>query len=294
MRNKLSSAIAMVALGASTAAASPVERAAEVRPDVHVEIENLAGSVAVTGWDKNEVKLVAELGTSVEDLVFDADREHVLIEVDTSDNRRRRWRELESRLEVWVPAGASVEVETVSAEIEIRGVNGALDVESVSGGVRIHGAPRRVDAETVSGAIQIDGGGTEVSVESVSGSIRVRGARGAVDLATVSGEIDVEGEAVTEADLESVSGRIRFDAGLARGAEIDAETHSGSVTLSLPADLAAEFDISTFSGNIDNELGPPARRTDRWGPGKELDFSTGDDASVSVETFSGNVALRKR
>ncbi len=52
--------------------------------------------------------------------------------------------------------------------------------------------------------------------------------------------------------------------------------------------------MTTFSGDIENQFGPPAERSSRYGPGKSLEFTAGGgDAEVSVEVFSGNVALRK-
>ena len=62
--------------------------------------------------------------------------------------------------------------------------------------------------------------------------------------------------------------------------------------LSLPANTSARFDAETFSGSIDNELGPDGGRTSQYGPGRRLDFETGDgDGRVSIDTFSGSIQI---
>jgi len=66
------------------------------------------------------------------------------------------------------------------------------------------------------------------------------------------------------------------------------------VVLTLPDSTSASFEISTFSGNIHSDFGGSVERTSRYTPGKRSEFSTGDGGRVSVETFSGNVELKKR
>ena len=111
----------------------------------------------------------------------------------------------------------------------------------------------------------------------------------------MSGTVTVSAEGVKDCRLETTSGPIRLDGSLAPGGRIDAITVSGSIELRLPADVSAEIEASTFSGDIDNELGPRARRTSEYGPGKELSFSHGSgDGRIKVRAFSGSVLLRKK
>jgi DUF4097 and DUF4098 domain-containing protein YvlB len=105
----------------------------------------------------------------------------------------------------------------------------------------------------------------------------------------------VTGGTFERARVETVNGRILFEAGLAPRAVLEAETVSGAVELVLPASVSADFSITTFSGEIRNELGPPARKISRDTPEKELTFSTGGGgANVTVETLSGSIVLRRK
>ena len=67
----------------------------------------------------------------------------------------------------------------------------------------------RLDASTVSGSLGITGSISELSVESVSGSIDLDGDFGDIDAQSVSGGCALAGTLEHEAEVETVSGRIR-------------------------------------------------------------------------------------
>lgn len=264
--------------------------------DALIEIENLSGSVTVTGWDKNEVKVTGILGDDTEGLSTSGEGSHIEIEVDIPERQRGRGRrDYESTLEIWAPVDSRLDVETVSASIDVTNMTGKLDLESVSGNVEVDGSPSAADVETVSGGIRISGSQTRVTAESVSGNVVLGGVAERVDVATVSGKIEVEAGQIDRGDFETVSGNITVEGSIGPGASLDFECHSGNVNLLIPADTSASFEVSSFSGEIRNDFGPEAKRTSKYAPGMWLEFSTGSaSAEVSIETFSGNVYLRKR
>ena len=271
-----------------------VTKASSANPTV--EIDNLAGSVKITGWDQEEIRVTGVLGDDTEGLEFSGGRDSFSIEVEIPDSYGRRRRDLDSDLEIWVPVGSSLDVETVSADIRVSGVNGNLELESVSGEVTVDGAPSSADIETVSGNIEVSGSQTRVTAESVSGTIELAGVAERVDAATVSGSIEVRAGDIKQGRFEAVSGSVRFSGALSPGARLSADSHSGNVVLDLPAGTSARFQVETFSGNIHNDFGGgEAERTSRYAPGQRLDFTLGSgDAQVRIETFSGSVTLRRQ
>jgi DUF4097 and DUF4098 domain-containing protein YvlB len=277
-------------------AGEAVDFTKDADPDVTVEIENLAGSVKVTGWDLQQVKVGGTLGDDTEGLEFSGDRQHLEIEVEIPEGFGRRRRDVTSHLEIWLPVGSRLLVETVSASIEVTGISGQAELETVSGEVAVSGEPESLEVETVSGNVRLAGSQTAVVAESVSGSIILEGVAERVEAASVSGDVEVTASEIDRGQFETVSGSIEFAGGLSRKARLHLETHSGNLNLALPADTSATFEIETFSGRIDNEFGgPEPKRTSRYAPGKWLEFATGSgDAQVSIETFSGNVTLRTR
>ncbi|MDD5564822.1 MAG: DUF4097 family beta strand repeat-containing protein [Thermoanaerobaculaceae bacterium] len=286
--------LSVMALAVVVLPAMAQQKLDERRPaskDGVVEVQNVSGSVKVTGWDRDEVAVTGTLGRGSERLEFTGTGvrtevrvvlPHFAHHVDGSD------------LEIKVPAGSRVEVNTVSADIGVDGVAGPVRLESVSGRVTVGGAPREFEAKTVSGGIEIAAAGAPGRASSVSGAVALKGVNGSVEASSVSGAVSVTGDAVSRAELQTTSGDIRFEAGLASGGRLDAKTVSGSVVLLLPAATAADFDVTTFSGNITNEFGPQAKRTSEYGPGKELSFSTGAGGRIVAKSFSGDVRLQKR
>ena len=275
-------------------AAQQVDETRSANPDAQVEIDVISGSIQITGWDREEIAIKGTVGDDVEALDISTSDGRISIDLDIPDNWGNRHKNIDVDLEISVPKGIRLEVETISARIDATNLSGTVDLASISGGIAVSGALERASVETVSGGIEIHGEQTRFETESVSGSIHLTGATERVEASTVSGQIKVSGESVERAQFESVAGRIEFRGSLSTGARLDADIHSGGVLLELPADTSARFEIETFSGSIENEFGPAAERSDRYSPGKWLKFTTGDgDAEINVESFSGTVRLKK-
>jgi len=288
MRTALVTILAAGLMAAPAAAQQTVQETKAARADGVVEIENVAGSVRVEGWNRNEVALDARLGRGIEGVDFDVSGGQTRIEV----NYPRRGNSGGADLVVRVPAGSRVKTGTVSADITVTGVSGPLDLRSVSGEVEVGGAPRSVSVETVSGDIQIGAGSNDVRTASVSGDIQVGGARGVLQAETTSGEIQVRGSGVSSLNLHTVSGSIGFTGSLDANASANVEAFSGEVDFLVPADTRGDFELSTFSGSIRNDFNNQAVQRERRGPGASLEFTTGArGAQIKLKSFSGSLRL---
>ena len=268
-----------------------VEARRSAAADALVEIDNPAGSITVTGWDRNEVVVTGDLGAGASGLEFTGSGSRLRVGVDTERNPHG----VISSLEIHVPRRSRLQIESFAGSIVVAESSGTISAETVNGSITIGGQAKEISAESVNGSVQISGASTHTRAETVNGSVVVRGASGELDASTVNGRLEVSGGSFDRAHLETVSGSLSFDGGLSSGATLEAETVSGSVTLVLPAGVAADFSVSTFSGGIDNALGPPAARVGEHTTEKELEFSTGGGgASVSVTTLSGGITLKKK
>ena len=254
-----------------------------------MEVDVVAGSVALVGWDKDEVEITGVLGRGAKDIEIDRREGRVEIEVDL----RRGGSQGTADLQIRLPHKSRIQVETVSAGVDAADLAGSVEIETVSGSVAVEGRPRSVSVETVSGNVEIEGAESGIVAESVSGNIRLRGGRD-VEAGTVSGRMFLQShDALRSAELDSVSGRIEFEGPLPEGAELVVSTHNGSIDVTLPASVSARFKVTSFSGRIDNELGPQARR-ERFSPGRELEFKAGSgDARIRLESFSGSIHIAK-
>ena len=91
-----------------------------------VEISNTSGAVQVSGWDRPEVSVHAELDEGVERLDMDSTNGRVNIKVVLPSNSSRH---NEAQLRVQVPRGSELHVTTVSADQTIGAVSGSAAPE---------------------------------------------------------------------------------------------------------------------------------------------------------------------
>lgn len=290
---KLPVAIALACAALAPAwAATPIDQVRPLDPRGRVEIDNLKGRVEVRAWDRQEVRVTGSLGDGVEKLVIDGDRDELRIEV-KYPNRSRNTEP--TMLVVQVPLRAELEIETVSADIDVHGVAPReLSLQSVSGDIVANGAPRRASVESVSGDVNLTFNSSEVEASTVSGDLVVAGRlTGEASVETVSGDLrfDSRGERLRKFSAGSVSGNIAARLALAEAGEIRMESVSGDLSLDLPKDLSAEVTGESFSG----DLSAPRAKIQRedFGPGSSFHQRYGDGkGEIRLETFSGDARLR--
>ncbi|HSB60616.1 MAG TPA: DUF4097 family beta strand repeat-containing protein [Vicinamibacteria bacterium] len=278
-------------LAAPAAAQTTVDQRRPAAPEGLVDIENMAGSIRVTGWDKPEVAVSGKLGRRASALQLSGGEDRTRIEVEAEGSPHG----VRSDLDIKVPAGSRLRIEGFEASITITGVTGSVEAETVNGTITLAGGTREVELQAVNGGVEIARASGRIKAESVNGPVTVRDSSGELEASTVNGPLVVTGGNWDRVRIETVSGSLRFEAALPKHAALEAETVSGSVELVLPSQIAADFSISSFSGDIDNEFGPAPTRESRWTSEKHLGFSVGGGGTrVSVQTLSGNIHLRKR
>lgn len=293
---------ACLACAGSVHAASPIENS--TRPaakDTRVEVHNVRGSVTITAWDRDEIALGGSLGEGSK-LEVTGSPDHLVVRVANPDGSSgwswwggNRGPREDTILSLSVPRAAAVEIEAVSADARIEGLVGSREVEvdSVSGDVRVQARGERFDLQSVSGDIEASGSARRAHVETVSGDVSATGLDGEITVETVSGRVRAAGAGVTRLEAGTVSGDLDLDLGVAPGARIDVETMSGDVTLHVPADLSARVEASSFSGSIRSDFG--AVEEEEHGPGSSLKATVGGgEGSINLESFSGDIELRKR
>jgi DUF4097 and DUF4098 domain-containing protein YvlB len=284
-------AVFLTTLLALPAVAEEVNRTLDAASDGTVHISNIAGEVKVNGWSRNEVEVTGELGRNVEELIFERDGNRVTIKVKVPRNGGRG---IESDLHIQVPEASSLDVGTVSADINVSDVRGEQRLNTVSGDINTENFGSDLAIEAVSGDIEVAGqqSDTETDVNTVSGDITLFRIAGSVEAETVSGDLIIDEGSFDRVTANAVNGDILFQAGLRDGGRFQAETVNGSVDVSLTEDVAGRFEIDTFNGKIDNCFGPKAERTSKYTPGWELSFEEGDgNARVEISTLNGSVKI---
>ena len=140
-------------------------------------------------------------------------------------------------LKIEVPHGASVSVDTGSADIGASDLSGAKTFRTASGEVSLARLAGGLEVETVSGEIEIEGAAPlDVAARSVSGDVRVRvPSIRRLDLGTTSGDIRLDAELTGNGPfaVRSISGDATIVA--RSGIRIEAESITGDLSSDLPS-----------------------------------------------------------
>ncbi|MEO7326196.1 MAG: DUF4097 family beta strand repeat-containing protein [Dokdonella sp.] len=279
-------------------AGTPINESRAVSADARIDVSNIKGSVTVSGWDKSEVAISGTLGDGAKALAVEGGGDHLTIKVQTPD--KQGWfswsadtRMGDTVLEIKVPKSAEMKIEVVSADVNLSGVAGrSLKVDGVSGKQHLDSGAKEVELGSVSGNVDLVGSSTRTHVETVSGNIHAHGLNGQIKLETVSGDIDAENSGYRDINAGTVSGDITLRGKPDSGVRVDVETMSGDVHLFLPGDASARLRASSFSGSIRSDFG--AVKEPEHGPGSSLEATNGSgDGQVKIETFSGDIEIRK-
>ncbi|MGV8921827.1 MAG: DUF4097 family beta strand repeat-containing protein [Thermomonas sp.] len=273
-------------------ATTPIDQTRSLDPRGRVEIDNLKGRVEVRGWDRAEVRVTGSLGDGVEKFVLEGDGNVLRIKAKYPSRSNRAE---PTTLILQVPLRAELEIDTVSADIDVHGMaSREMSLESVSGDITANGAPGRAKVESVSGDITLTFNSGNVDVSTISGDLVLSGRlNGKVSLETVAGDVRVDGkgEKLTSFRAGTVSGDIQARMALADDGIVKMESVSGDLLLIMPRELSAQVSGESFSG----ELKAPGAKIEReeFGPGSSFHAHYGaGKGEIRLESFSGDAELK--
>ncbi len=174
-------------------AGTPIQLQHAASAAARISVSNIAGSVNVIAWDRNEVQVGGELGEGAKPLAITGDNDHLVIKVEP--NGGSGWfnfggdsRMAPTTLELHVPRASSMDVNVISAPLVIDGLaGGRIKINTVSGNARINARTPSLDVDSVSGGIEFSGHAEQASLQTVSGEILAPALGGQARLQTISG-----------------------------------------------------------------------------------------------------------
>jgi hypothetical protein len=226
-----------------------------------VRVENDAGLVSITAWERDELEVVADKhgpdDQSLDRLVVEVSgtAEAILVTYTSDQPVPDAWVDFSIRC----PRLADLDLHTASGEVLLSGFHGQSRAATASGTIRaarmrgtatltsasgsIEGAALEgtIYARSASGRVSLHGRLTgSHRVETASGDIVVDGVEGSIDARSASGGISVAGRLTPGSAIRTVSGDI--DVRLLPGSEVSAqslraETTSGRVDVREPGPL---------------------------------------------------------
>jgi hypothetical protein len=286
----------------------PLERNLATSPNVVVSVCISSGDIRVVGWDKAEVKVMADNVAQLE-LLAGATSPAQRVQVVLSNAPKSRPEEplvadchAATDLEISVPRGATVEIRTRSGDIDVSRVAEAR-ISNTSGDIILSQISRSVEAATISGDVAVTDSAGRIRLAAISGQVEATNisstdAGDELMVNSTSGDIQLENVAQARVNANTTSGMVTFTGKLAPRGSYDLNSFSGDVVLNIPAnssfrlsaraqqgDVVTDFAIKSTSNDDSRNLVEGRRLTGTVGTG---------DASLNLHTFNGTVRLQKR
>lgn len=210
----------------------------DVEPGAILDVFNKMGSIAITGWDRDYVEVVAikqsMLGLFLDEVAIDIQGGDRLVV--SSNNSSARSRIVGIEYQIYVPEGMLViQADNSNGSINIENVSGNLKAKTSRGSIKIHNVSGDVDAETVTGTIEIMEATGYARASTNTGKISIAGVGGIHEVRAKRGSINVEITAIqNNTTISSQSGGITVYFAPGLDAHIEARSSSGSISWEKP------------------------------------------------------------
>ena len=252
-----------------------------------VDLGLVSGAINVTGWDRNEVHVHATSDAAPITASLSPTR------IDLDVQSRHGGDHHAAAFDLTVPFGTRIVAHSVSGDMRVQGVRGALDGRTVSGAVEIADAGA-VTVASVAGDLQAHRVDGNLRASSVSGDVELSDVTGDVDVSTVSGDIHLPSAHSRLVHVQSVSGDVVYGGPIDPAGRYEFRSHAGDVTLRLPSDVGAALTLDTFSGDVDTDFPITLTNQRQYGSGHRIDTTLGKGGGhIAVETFSGDITLKR-
>jgi hypothetical protein len=237
----------------STEPGEKIERSIPVSPQLTVTLCVASGTLRVRGWEKNELRVTSSDAGQIELRRLDKTKETTTppwrIDVMVSDSASKANPKVDCQaladVDMQVPVGATVQVQTRDGDITIAGVSAAY-AGSQSGNIMIERVTKIVEAGSVGGSISLKDSSGRVNLSSAGGIVEVANVKPASDedtfeVGTVSGDIQLDRVSNPKVMAKTVNGTVTMMGPLARSGNYAFTNMTGDVVLALPHDSSFQL-----------------------------------------------------
>ncbi len=156
-------------------------------------------------------------------------------------------------VEMDVPAGATVQVQTRDGDISIAGVAAAY-AGSQNGDITIEHVTKLVEAGSVGGSITLKDSSGRINLSSAGGTVEAVNIRPAatddiLEVGTVSGDIQLDRVSNSKVVAKTVNGNVTMTGPLSRAGYYGFTTMGGDVVLALPRDASFKLNAKISEGH---------------------------------------------
>ena len=251
-----------------------------------LNVETLGGSIEVTVWDEDRIRVQAE-HSSRTFIEIDRGRREIRVE---SEARRGPANLVDFR--ITVPRSLGLDLEAQYGDVTIEGSDGTIKAETLQGDVTIIGGRGTIEVEATIGSIRVEGADGKIEIESSAADIHVVDSSGEIYAETAGGTIVLENVRPSVVDVGSTGGRVHYDGTFEPDGTYFFGAHGGSITIVVPQNASASINVATVHGSISSNLGGEVESL-RGGERHRIEVG-GGGALVEAETYGGRIRLLRR
>jgi Putative adhesin len=293
-----------------------ISRTLNIGADGEIDLSNIAGDILITrsggGAATLDIVKTARAATVDDarallplvtvDIVERGPRVEVRTRYPRPDEMRRGGRRnmnVDVTYKLSAPQNTRIVAKSISGNVSVTDISGALTVESISGTIRIANAGRVATTKTISGNIEMIDSKVEgaLAAGTISGVVKLQNVTAKnLTLSTVSGEVVLQDVSCERIEAQAISGNVLFSGELVPHGRYEFTSHSGNVKLAIGGRTGFQIEATSFSGSINSDLplslegGQGTRRGGRGLRGRHGDGS----AILELTSFSGSITIIKR
>ncbi|MFM7230668.1 MAG: hypothetical protein ACKO3S_01635, partial [bacterium] len=267
-----------------------------VGPGATLALANAAGSVRVTAWPRNEVRVVA-----VHDRSVRVAAERVGARLQLGARVAADGTPAVVEWSVSVPAWLPLEIAGREGDVEVTGLRAPVRARTMRGDVHVRSCQGPLQAHSVEGQVHVSDVVGNVTAGSVNNVIRIVRVSGPVEAQTVNGDIQLERLESPSVDASSVNGQVFVMSPFRPHGRYAFASHRGRVLVAVPEGQEMAVRMRSFNGEVGSvtPLPPPVPGEGRR---RAVRVVIRDDDSpnappiaelpeVELESFMGNVEL---
>jgi hypothetical protein len=258
-----------------------------VREGQRLEVSNFSGSITVTAWNENKVRIQSTASSDP----FEVDIGSITVDVNSHGGRYGGPGDAE--LTIQVPAWMDLELSGNEVDISTRGTRGAVSASTIQGRVSVDGGEGSVELSSVEGDIIVANVKGRIEVNTTEGQITVTNAGGeALEIESVDGDIEMSGITTLNVSANTVDGQVSWAGVIAPTGSYRFSSHDGDLVLRIAGEPDATISVDTYDGTLESDwpltIKPGGRSSNR----KTFTLGSGR-ARVELSSFDGNISLRR-
>jgi len=275
--------LAAVAL-ASLSVVQQVDTTFAVSADGRLDVYNHEGTVSVTTWDRNDIRIQARWSEGRRPIAIRTSDRSVRVSVEPRDAGLPR-----VEFDITTPRSMSVSMQGVELSARVEDTSGNIAIQSVEGSVEVNGGRGNVSLQVVDGPIGIRNAEGKISVNAVDGTVSITDSRGAMRIESVDGDVTLRGIDSDDVSVNVVDGDIVYAGTIRDDGRYFISTHDGDLSVTIPGDANVRVSIATFDGELVSDI--PIQLEGDFSQ-KRFSFTIGTgQALMELSSFDGVIRL---